>query len=436
MKRSRKVIFLALVAVFLGFGIVNFDSWRISRKLAIARSALQARDSNKAINALLEAARLDSSHGEVQLLMARAYRRQGELQNVRRALEKAARNGIALHRIRREEWLAMAQSGQMRDAAPHLRELLVNPGDDGPEICEAFVNGYFLTYQLGDAFRILDAWEKDFPQDPQPLVFRAAFSAKTDSWTAAAGYLRQAIALAPQRNDIQRDLASALLNLRETAEAAKLFQLLLKTYPQDPELLVGWVQILLERGEIDEARSILKRVLRSHPQNFLALRTLGQLELTNGQFTEAAQYLKMAVTLKSYDTEVRYALGTALQKMQRPSEAREQFDFVAKTQEALQRIDQLINRVRVKNDDLAARFEISELLRESGEPRERFLWLRSIVILDPDHQAAHMELAKCYTDLGNAEESAKHSRLASQIPATADDPIVRVPQKTRNAIQN
>ena len=84
MKRSRKVIFLALVAVFLGFGIVNFDSWRISRKLAIARSALQARDSNKAINALLEAARLDSSHGEVQLLMARAYRRQGELQNVRR----------------------------------------------------------------------------------------------------------------------------------------------------------------------------------------------------------------------------------------------------------------------------------------------------------------------------------------------------------------
>ena len=94
MKRSRKVIFLALLAVFLGFGIVNFDSWRISRKLAIARSALQARDSNKAINALLEAARLDSSHGEVQLLMARAYRRQGELQNVRRALEKAARNRI------------------------------------------------------------------------------------------------------------------------------------------------------------------------------------------------------------------------------------------------------------------------------------------------------------------------------------------------------
>ena len=94
MKRSRKVIFLALVAVFLGFGIVNFDSWRISRKLAIARSALQARDSNKAISALLEAARLDSSHGEVQLLMARAYRRQGELQNVRRALEKAARNRI------------------------------------------------------------------------------------------------------------------------------------------------------------------------------------------------------------------------------------------------------------------------------------------------------------------------------------------------------
>lgn len=423
MKRSRKIIFLALTAVFLGLGIVNFDDWRVSRQLAIARSALQARDPNKAMSALLEAVRLNPSHGEVHLVMARAYRRQGELNNVRQALEKAARCGIALHRIRREEWLAMAQAGQMSEAAPHLRELLVDPGDDGPEICEAFVNGYFLTYQLGDAFRILDAWEKDFPQDPQPLVFRAAFSAKTDSWTAAAGYLRQAIPLAPQRDDIQRELANALLNLRETAEAAKLLQQLLKTYPHDPDLLVGWVQILLERGQIDEARSILKRVLQSHPQNFVTLRTLGQLELTDGNFAEAAQSLEMAVSLKSYDTEVRYALGTALQKLQRPSEAREQFDFVAKTQEALQRVDQLINRVRLKNDDLGARFEISELLRDFGEPRERFLWLRSIVALDPHHRAAHLELAKCYAEFGNAEESAKHSLLAQpKTPATVDDP--------------
>jgi tetratricopeptide (TPR) repeat protein len=362
--------------------------------------------------ALVEASRLDPANGEVHLLRARAFRRKGELQNVRQALETAARNGIALHRIRREEWLAMAQSGQMREAAPHLRELLVEPGDDGPEICEAFVNGYFLTYQLADAFRILDAWEKDFPQDPQPLVFRAAFSAKTESWMAAAGYLRQALGLAPQRDDIKRDLANALLNLRETAEAAKLFQQLLKTDPNDPELLVGWMQILVERGEIVEARSILKQVLQSHPQNFRALRTLGQLELMDGHFSDATQYLGMALTLKNYDTEVRYALGTALQKLHRHSEAREQFDFVAKTQDALQRIDQLTNRVREKNDDLEARFEISELLRRFGEPRERFLWLRSIVDLEPSHQAAHLELAKCYAEIGNTEESAKHSLLA------------------------
>ncbi len=416
MKRLRKIIFFALTAVILGFSIVNFTDWRVSRQLAIARSALQARDANKAMSALLEAVRLNPSHGEVHLAMARAYRRKGELENVRQALEKAARCGVALNRIRREEWLAMAQAGQMSEAAPHLKELLVDPGDDGPEICEAFVNGYFLTYQLGDAFRIIEAWEKDFPQDPQPLVFRAAFSAKTDSWTAAAGYLRQAIPLAPQRDDIQRELAVALLNLRETAEAAKLLQQLIKKYPEDPELLVGWVQILLERDQIDEARSILKRVLKSHPKNFEALRTLGQLELTNGNFAEATQFLEIALTLKSYDTEVRYALGTVLQKLQRPSEAREQFDFVAKTQEALQRVDQLINRVRLKNDDLDARFEISELLRDFGEPRERLLWLRSILAIDPHHQPAHLELAKYYAEFGNAEESTKNSHLAQPNP--------------------
>jgi tetratricopeptide (TPR) repeat protein len=416
MKRSRKAIFLAVAAVLLCLCIVNFDDWRVSRQLAIARSALQARDPKTAMNALGEAARLSPANGEVHFWMARVYRRQGDLQKVRQSLEKAARYGIALHRIRREEWLAMAQAGQMREAAPHLRELLVDPGDDGPEICEAFVNGYFVTYQLGDAFRILEAWEKDFPQDPQPLVFRAAFSAKTDSWTAAVGYLRQAMALAPQRDDIQRELANGLLNLRETAEAEKLFQQLLKSHPEDPELLVGWVQILLERGNADEARSSLNRILQTHPQNFVALRTLGQLELNDGHTDEAVRYLEMAVKLKSYDTEVRYTLGTAFQKMKRSAEAREQFDFVAKSQEALQRVDQLTSRVRVKNDDLEARFEIAELLREYGEPKDRLLWLRSIVALDPSYQPAHRELAKYYAESGNAEESAKHSNLAQPPP--------------------
>ena len=415
MRRSRKIIFLTLAAVFLGLGFVNFDNWRVSRQLAIARSALQSRDPNLALSALLKAVRLKPSHGEVHLLMARAFRRQGELQKVRQALENAARCGITHKRIRREEWLAMAQVGQMREATPHLRELLVDPADDGPEICEAFVSGYFLTYQLDDAFRLLDAWVKDFPQDPQPLVFHAAFSAKTNSWTSVVGYLRKAIAMAPQRNDIQRELANALLSLRETDEAAKLLEQLLKTSPQDPSLLVSWVQILLERGQTDEARSILKRVVKSHPENFLALRTLGQLELTDGNFAEATQFLEMALTLKSYDPEVRHALGTALQKLQRPSEAQEHFAFVVKTQEIGQRIDRLINKIRLKNDDVAVRFEISELLRDFGEPRERILWLRSILVLDPHHQAAHTELAKC---LEMREKKAAVS--PNQAPATAD----------------
>ncbi len=410
--RKIKITLFFLILVPSGFVVIYLDDWRSSRQLAIARRALQDRDADKALNAAREAARLTPNNGEVHFTMARVFRRQGQLDKVHDSLERAAKLGVTRDRIRREEWLAMAQAGQMKEARPHLSELLINPGDDGPEICEAFVNGYFLAYQLADAFQILDAWEKDYPSDAQPHVFRAASSSRMASWAAAATHFRKAFELAPKRIDIHVNLAATLLMMREMDEAAKLFEQALRSQPNNPEALLGWAQVLLERGQNDQARTTVDRILRSDPNNFVALWILGEIHSSAEQYLEAIQLLEKAVAIKSNDTKARYALGSALQRVGRTVEAQQHFEFVLKSNEVGQRLQKLLGKVRDDDKDVESRFEIAELLRETGEPRERFLWLRSIVELEPKHKAAHAELAKCYAALGNLEESSKHSQLA------------------------
>lgn len=412
MKIFRRITLLALIVIPAGVFLANINDWRASRYLTTARSALKSRDVELAMSAILSAERLAPNNGEVYLYMASAYRRKGELTNVRKSLERASILGVSQNRIRREEWLAMAQAGQMTEAAPHLRELLLNPGDDGAEICEAYANGYFLNYRLGEAFAILDAWEKDYPQDAQPHFFRAAFSSKTDNWNATVKHLRKALELAPKRIDVRIELANTLLILQESDEAAKLFAELQKIQPDHPEVLMGWAQILLERGQHEQARSTLDQVLRIDSKHVVALRLRGEIHSLAGQVTEAIKLLEEAVAIKSSDRQARYVLATVLKKAGRDAEARQHFQFVAKSSDVNARFEELVVKVRNNNGDVESRFEIAELLREVGETTDRLQWLRSIIELDPSHKAAHAELAKYYAALGDLEESRKHSLLA------------------------
>ncbi len=405
------VIFIATLALSV-FLFTHRNQWLAAKQLTIARQALKDRDAEKAMTAAREATRLDPQNGEAYFAMARAFRRQGKWSNLRVALEQAAKLGLSAERIRREKWLVLAQTGQLNESTPHLSELLSKPEDDGPEICEAFANGFFLMYRLDEAFALLDAWEKDYPQDAQPHFFRAASSGKTDNWNATATHLRKALELAPNRTDIRIELAKILLISQEIDEAAKLLGQLQQSQPDHPEVLVGWAQVLLERGQYQQARSTLIHVLKLDPKHVVALRLLGETHTSAGEVSEAIKVLEEALAIKMNDRKTRYALAMALKKAGRDDEARQHFQFVAKSAEVNSRIQQLVAKVGSNHDDIESRFEISELLRETGEQRERLAWLRSVVALDPNHKTAHAELAKCYAILGDLDESRKHSRMA------------------------
>ena len=425
MKRVRLLSLVGALSLLAGVLVYFWNDWRIERHLTTARSALKARDPVQALTALEAASRIDPGRGEVYFWMARAFRRQGRLNEVRECLQGARKRGIAKSRIQREEWLAMAQAGQMSEVESHLSELLVNPDDDGPDICEAFANGYMMSYRYSEAFAVVDAWQKDFPKDAQPHVFRGMVANNNSAWTTAADHFQRAFELAPQRDDIRLQLANALLALRSTSEAAGHFQQLLKTRPNDPEVLTGWGRTLLELGQLEKARELFTEILKAHPKTFDALLALGQVELNANRLDVALPLLEQAVALDPDDSEARNALASVLQRTGRADEARAHFEFVAKANEANSRIQSLREKIAQSPKDTEARFELSELLRGNRKPADRIKWLRSIIEIDPKHQAAHAALAEHYEQIGDGELASKHRTqsevLAKEKESTAKD---------------
>jgi tetratricopeptide (TPR) repeat protein len=390
------VILVSIISLTASIAIVSSTrtSLTLRGRLQSARDALQSRDYAHAQTQLQEAVRIDPTNGETHLLIARVNRHLGKLDEARTSLQMALQYGAEEARVRREEWLTLAQGGQMLEAMPHLAELLVAPGEDGPEICEAYAVGLIRVYRLSEGIEILRAWEKDYPNDPQPHFFFAKIlKVQTGVTSTVIERLEKALRLAPNRDDIRRELALSLIELRNYDTAREHLARHLAANPGDIEAQVGWCRLLIENGDIEEAKSRLETLVRSNRENFAALLALGQIELSAGRPRNALSWFERALRLRPFDVELRYALANAFQATGATEAAKTHFDYVVNARNAHRRIEQLIAKVLANNTDLDARFEIADLLGKYGDPMEQRQWLQSILALDPSNDRAQSALA-------------------------------------------
>lgn len=425
MTHRRKIVVLCGISAF-GL-LVSFGVWNLSRihselYLRTARIALSQREVDQAMSALNAAIRLNDDHGETYFLLARTHRRRGEFDAMRRNLAQANLLGYSRKRIQREQLLAAAQFGQITEALPKLKDLLLDPGEDGPDICEAYANGLFLSYRFGEAFQLLDAWEKDFPNDPQPVAFRGEFAMTTFAWAQAEKHFERALSLAPRRWDIRLKLSKVQITLQKYSEAEQHVRSVMKIRANDPEVQYALGLILVEQGNFDGARAALDAVLKSQPEHFDALLARGQLEMNAGRYAEAVKQLELAVSVRNYDSQGRYALANALQRAGRPNEALPHFEFSTKAREAQARLQELLMQVTNDALNLETRYEITDILKNYGSPAERSAWLRSIIEIDPNQRRAHLELAEHYEVTGRPEAAEHHRQIAATIPQIVATP--------------
>lgn len=421
--RLRFWLVLGLVVAVLGIGIWNLSAVRLYRTMRSSKQAIEDRDYTKAQDLLQQALEADPENGEVHFLLARIYRHLGKQTELQTHIAKASELGFSPKRIQLEQLLLLAQIGQMNDAIPQLPRLLSEFSEtDGQEICEAYVSGFFSTYNFPEAFRLAEVWQKDYPNDPQPYFSRGLYEAHVGSDTRAIEEFRKALQLAPRRDDVRRFLAESLMDLEQFDEAEVHIRYLVGKQKGNADLETALGHCMLEKGDLVTAREILNRALERDPTSRPTLLMLGQLELKDQNPEKAIELLEPLIKERPFDYNGRFQYATALQHAGRAAEAAEHLQFVGVAQSALGRVRNLMDKAKDDPEDIPSRLEIGLTLLKYDSPDDGAAWLRNVLQLDPNHLEAHRALSQYHESKGDAERSQFHQKAADELDKNADKP--------------
>ena len=376
-----------------------------------AQRQLQRGRPHQAMVWLMWARTLNGTRAELEFLTARTYRVQGEMNLARDHLESAWHLGFPVARLQREQTLALAQSGQFRDAEPALPNLLMDSRGDMADICEAYVIGYIRTYRLNQAERLLAAWLADSPQHPRALLLRAKMQIDLLNWKAAEQDLGRVLDSVPEHADAADILAGVLLKQKQPEAALKVLPVAVRDPRSRLSALLREVECHRIQGDEKVARQRLESILKEYPDSMQAHLELGCVESDLGAFEAAIEELEQARKRAPNSPEVRYALAIALRGGGREAEAKEEFAYVTRAREGVAEAMNLRGKVAQNPGDADLRCRIGTLLLDYGQTDRGLVWLQSVLDVNPQHTDAHRRLALYYEN--RKDESDEFAKLAS-----------------------
>ncbi len=383
--------------------------WRQSR----ARNFLRERDNVEALSELRSALRRDLDNTETLLLLARTHRRLGNLDRVSVLLNHAAAMGADSGRVERERLLVLAQTGDLRKSEPFLATMLISASEDGPDICQAFVQGFFANVRTKDALDLLDVWEESYPDDPEPIFMRAYLWQSMSQSSQAIPLYAKGLKMDPDQTIMRRRLAEALLHSQKLPEAEAQLAICVQQAPDDAQIRYVLAQCAYERGDFDLAAERIGKALQLAPLHLDARRLKGQLELARGKFDDALRELEEVVKRQPYDTFAREALGRTLRALNRPDDAKKHLDYVGQAETNMRQLDRLVRESIKVPHDAELRYEIGTILFRFGPPDDAAKWMKAAIELNPGHRGAHRALAVYFEACGDAANATYHRQLAS-----------------------
>ncbi len=352
------------------------------------------------------------------LLRLRLARRAGHYREVEQLLHQAQQSGVPDAEIRREQWLAMAQTQQFEQVSAHWQELLADPRDDEPEIARAFVVWASSRHLINEASRVLALWAQDYPDDPEPSAMQGQIAQAMNHWEGAVVGYRKALSLAPANDSYRLALAVALQNRMQLKEAADLFRACLQRMPDNSTALRGLADTYASQGELEQALAVLQDAMNRFPDDLGLHQTLGEVYLAQGADAAAVPHLERAYAAHPENADLAYSLARALKAVKRDSEAAPLFDFVAESREPLNSLKGLQERLIKHPDDVELLFRIADISAKYKSRQEAIRWLEKLLLTAPHDRAAHEALSELYRLTGDSENAARHRQIAGSLPKT------------------
>jgi tetratricopeptide (TPR) repeat protein len=404
----------------VGIATVVGPRLRVVQHLAEARAALMSGDLGLALRAAEAADRVRST-AETQYVLAVVKRRSGRLGEFAAHLRQAADLGWPEADIQRQQWLAIAQQGDVDAVRPLLLRALEQGSTDeqADEIYEAFAKGYLATFRIPDAWMCVDFWLRWRPDAAQPRIMRACIYEQTDNRNEAIEDYRAVLAVLPHHQEARIRLARALYVRKRYDEALAEYQTCLASAPEDPDALLGVAQCLRRLGRDTEAKDYLDGVFlvaSTAYQQGMALAELGHLSLAQGNPREAMDFLMQALALIPGETLVYHGLGMAAARMGNRQQAEEFHARLRHVRDRFGRMNDIIDRLSKEPFNADLRCEAGEIVMEAGLRKEGADWLLTALKCNPDHRKTHELLAQYYAEVGNRSLAGRHRLLAAQTP--------------------
>ncbi len=355
---------------------------------------------------------------EAAMAEARLARRASKLDEFARQLKRAQYLGIPEERAEREAYLASAQAGQLRLVEGKLSELIETSGSDGPQICEAFAQGYIRMRDYNSALTLLKAWATDYPSDARPYAWIGLINAELQTNEAAEDAFRKALLLDKKNARAAQGLGTLLLELKRPSEAIPYLQTAVENQAVGPEAVVGLASSLQAMSKAEEALAVLEKGSKRFPQNYGILGATADAYIKEGKYGEAEKMLASKIKAGTRRRELRYFYAIALRGLGRTDEAAGHFAYAAEANDKIIEANHRIAQVSERSDDADLRYSIGDTHLRFGNIEDGLMWLNSALEIDPNHRLSHLSLADYYQQ--NTAENANFIMLAQQHRALAE----------------
>ena len=379
-----------------------------------AQQAIEDREFSQAASHIAQCLESWPYNAEAHFLMARCYRRAGNLADWKVHLTLAETLRWPKDQITLERQLRRAQVGDIWEVEDTLFDLLNSQPPEEVIILEALVNGFIENDRLLDVVPLTTTWINRFPKDWLPLVYRGNAQLRLYGKPAEAVQdFQRVLELKPDHPEAHLALALVLTNDGQFKEAMPHFQFYLDRQPQDPsEALFGLASCQYSIGKTDQAREALDQLLAQDKNNAGAMFLQAKIELAEGRLPEALAWLKKADALSPLQADVTNALVHVCGQLGLKDETafyKQRLDDIKKRDETL---DRLISEAKIRPDDPEIRFELAITCLKYGREEEASHWFQGILRKNPNHLPTLKALADYYEKKGNHQLASHYRRKA------------------------
>jgi tetratricopeptide (TPR) repeat protein len=414
---SLRLVLLGILALAAGLAIWGDSLWVRYMQLRAENLFQEYRDA-EALQMLRRTLLVDPANPQSLLALARAHRRDGNLQKAMLFVSQAQSMGGDPERIELERKLVMVQAGRIRESGASPASLLMHANELGPDVLQAFVLGYFANLRTEEAGQLLDRWLESSPHDAQAYFLKAYLQKSLNQFSQAIEYYRRGLELAPHKTRMRRQLCEALLENDELEAANQELAICRSETSDDVELDFLQAQHAYRQSDLQRASELLDQVIERSPEQASARRLRGRIRLEQGRLDAAQDDLQLLVAAEPTDTVARESLGRALQQLGDRDAAEEHFQFVSQATQVQSEVTRLIRQTISQPDDAELRFRIGRLINDFISPEDAARWMRTVLELKPDHPGAHAALAQYFEQRGDRFHALLHRQQLASSPVT------------------